>query len=119
KIFDDGGGVVVMIYELRRGGKRAKKFSTACLSPPSTPLESPPNSPMAPPGFSSRQLLNTPKSAPPTLTSLPLAPSQPSKQTSPFAINLEPVELIFTNSPHSFFDSLKDLQPRTTNTPPP
>ncbi|GKF40427.1 hypothetical protein Tco_0120488, partial [Tanacetum coccineum] len=45
---------------------------------------------------------------------------QPSKQSSPLAINLDPVELIFSTpptSPHPFFDSLKDLPP--ANPPPP
>nr|GEY69630.1 copia protein [Tanacetum cinerariifolium] len=40
---------------------------------------------------------------------------------TPLAINLELVELIFSippTSPHLFFDSLKDLPPRTTNPPP-
>ncbi|GJT33758.1 hypothetical protein Tco_0756286 [Tanacetum coccineum] len=77
---------------------------------------------MAPPRFSSRHLLNTPKITPPPLNSPPPAPSQPSKENSPLAINLKPVELIFSTpptSPHPFFDSLEDLQPRTTNLPPP
>ncbi|GJR48543.1 hypothetical protein Tco_1316646 [Tanacetum coccineum] len=89
-------------------------------APPSTPLESPPTTPIAPSGFSLGQLLTTPKTTPPPLTSPPLAPTQPSKQSSPFAINIDPVELIFSTpptSPHPFFDSLEDLPPRTTNPP--
>ncbi|GKD68074.1 hypothetical protein Tco_1322164 [Tanacetum coccineum] len=89
------------------------------MAPPLTLLESPPTSLMAPPGFSPTLLLTTPKTTLPPLTSPPPAPSEPSKQTSPLAINLEPVELIFSTSPHPFFDSLEDLPPRTTNPPPP
>ncbi|GJV90242.1 hypothetical protein Tco_1538055 [Tanacetum coccineum] len=92
------------------------------MAPPSTPIELPPTSPMAPPGFSSGQLLLTPTTTPPPLTSPPLAPSQPSKQNSPFAINIDPAELIFSTpptSPHPFFDSLKDLPPQTINPLPP
>ncbi|GJZ91763.1 hypothetical protein Tco_0663828 [Tanacetum coccineum] len=90
--------------------------------PPSTPIESPPTFHMAPLGFSPGHLLNTPKITPLSLTSLPPAPSKPSKKNSPLAINLEPVKLIFftpPTSPDPFFDSLKDLPPRTTNPPPP
>nr|GEU46273.1 ribonuclease H-like domain-containing protein [Tanacetum cinerariifolium] len=68
------------------------------------------------------QLLNTPKSTHPPLTSLPPAPSQPSKKSSPLAINLDPIELIFSTRPTSsylFFDSIEDLPPRTTNPPSP
>ncbi|GJV11913.1 E-beta-farnesene synthase [Tanacetum coccineum] len=89
-------------------------------APPSTPLESPPTTSIAPSEFAPGQLLTTPKTTPPQLTSPPPAPSQPSKQTSPLAINLEPVELIFSTpptSPRPFFDSLEDLPPRTTNPP--
>ncbi|GKF22139.1 hypothetical protein Tco_0074461, partial [Tanacetum coccineum] len=67
-------------------------------------------------------LLTTPKSTLPPLTSPPPAPTQPSKHSSPLAINLDPVELIFSTppvSPHPLFDTLKDLPPRTTNPPPP
>ncbi|GJX30352.1 hypothetical protein Tco_0238431 [Tanacetum coccineum] len=65
--------------------------------------------------------LEHPKTTPPPLTSPHSALSQPSKQNSPLAINLEPVELIFSTpptSPHPFFDSLEDLPPRTINPPP-
>ncbi|GJY84564.1 hypothetical protein Tco_0497940 [Tanacetum coccineum] len=91
-------------------------------APPSIPLESLTHSPIAPPRFSPRQLLTTPKTTLPPLTSPPPEPSQPSKQSSPLAINIEPVELIFSTpltSPHPFFDTLEDLAPRTVNPPPP
>ncbi|GKE38903.1 hypothetical protein Tco_1462308 [Tanacetum coccineum] len=83
---------------------------------------SPPLSPIRSLGISPSHLLNTPKTTPPPLTTPPSAPSQPSKQSSLLAINLDPVELIFSTpptSPHPFFDSLEDLPPRTTNLPPP
>ncbi|GJU75159.1 retrovirus-related pol polyprotein from transposon TNT 1-94 [Tanacetum coccineum] len=67
-------------------------------------------------------LLLTPKSTPPPLYSLPLAPTQPSKLTSPLAINLDPIELLFSTpptSPQAFLNSLEDLPPATTNPPPP
>nr|GEV58620.1 E-beta-farnesene synthase [Tanacetum cinerariifolium] len=99
-----------------------------CFSPPSdyqtsplsTPLESPPTTPIVPPGFCSGQLLTTLKTSLTPLTSPPSAPTQPSKQTSPLAINLEPIELVFSTPPtsHPFFDSLEDLPSRTTNPPP-
>nr|GEV59159.1 hypothetical protein [Tanacetum cinerariifolium] len=47
--------------------------------------------------------------------------TQPFKHSSPLAINLDPIELIFLTPPTplcAFFDSLEDLPPRTTNTPP-
>ncbi|GKD28869.1 hypothetical protein Tco_1239647 [Tanacetum coccineum] len=91
-------------------------------APPSTPNVSPPLSPITSPDMSLSNLLTTPKSTPPPLT-LPLpAPTQPSKLSSPLAITLDPVELIFSTPPtfpHPFFDSLEDLTPRTTNPPPP
>ncbi|GJX29416.1 hypothetical protein Tco_0237495 [Tanacetum coccineum] len=86
---------------------------------PSSPIMSPPFSPIRSPRISPSQLLNTPKSIPSPLTSPPPAPSQPS---SPLAINLDPIELVFFTppiSPHLFFDSLEDLPTRTTNPPPP
>ncbi|GJV23142.1 hypothetical protein Tco_1375837 [Tanacetum coccineum] len=67
-------------------------------------------------------LLLTPKSTPPPLTSPPPAPTQPSKLTSPLAINLDPIELLFSTpptSPQAFLDSIEDLPPATTNPPPP
>ncbi|GJZ66157.1 reverse transcriptase domain-containing protein [Tanacetum coccineum] len=91
-------------------------------APPSTLNVSPPLSPITSPGISPRKLLTTPKSSPPPLTSHLPAPPQPSKHSSHLAINLDLVELIFSTpptSPHAFFDSLKDLPPRTINPPPP
>ncbi|GKA08085.1 hypothetical protein Tco_0687416 [Tanacetum coccineum] len=92
-------------------------------TPSSTPLNSSPTTtPIAPPRFSSSELLNTPKPTPLTLTSPPLIPTQPSKQSSLLTINIEPVELIFSTpptSPHIFFDSFEDLSPRTVNRLPP
>nr|GEY41327.1 retrovirus-related Pol polyprotein from transposon TNT 1-94 [Tanacetum cinerariifolium] len=67
-------------------------------------------------------LLLTPKSTPPPLISPPLTPTQPSKLTSPLAINLDPIELLFSTpptSPQAFLDSLRELSPSTTNPPPP
>ncbi|GKE17236.1 hypothetical protein Tco_1424813 [Tanacetum coccineum] len=89
---------------------------------PSTPLDSPPTNPVAPPGFSPSELLTTPKTTPPPLTSLPPAPTQPSKQSSLLTLNIKPVERIFSTpptSPHPFFGSIEDLPPRATNPPPP
>ncbi|GJU29632.1 hypothetical protein Tco_1173221 [Tanacetum coccineum] len=77
--------------------------------------------PIRSPGISPSHLLNTPKTPPPPLTTPPPVPSQPSKQSSLLAINLDPVELIFSTpptSPHPFFNSLEDLPPRTTNPSP-
>ncbi|GKF82277.1 hypothetical protein Tco_0243933 [Tanacetum coccineum] len=91
------------------------------MAPPSTPLDSPPITPLAPLGFSPSELLTMPKTTPPPLTIPPSAPTQPSKHSSPLTINLLPVELIFSTpptSPYTFFDSLKDLPPRTANPPP-
>ncbi|GJS34356.1 hypothetical protein Tco_0532738 [Tanacetum coccineum] len=88
-------------------------------APPSTPLDSPPTTPIAPPGFSP---MNTPKTTPLPLTSPPLAPTQPSKQSSPLTINIKSVELIFSRpstSPHLFFDSIEDLPPQIVNPLPP
>ncbi|GKF58412.1 hypothetical protein Tco_0171949, partial [Tanacetum coccineum] len=64
--------------------------------------------------------LLTSKSTPPTLTSPPPAPTQPSKLTSPLSINLDPIELLFSTpptSPQAFLDSLKELPPSITNPP--
>ncbi|GJW61995.1 hypothetical protein Tco_0111330, partial [Tanacetum coccineum] len=90
------------------------------MSPPATPLDSPLPTLITPPGFSPSELLATPKATPTPLTSPPLAPTQPSKQSSSLIINIEPIKLIFLTppaSPHPFFDSLEDLPPRTTNPP--
>ncbi|GJS43274.1 hypothetical protein Tco_0568317 [Tanacetum coccineum] len=86
------------------------------MAPPSTLIVSLLLSPITSSGISSSKLLTTPKLTPPPV------PSQPSKQSSLLAINLDPVELIFSTpptSPHTFFDSIEDLPPRTTNPPPP
>nr|GEU48906.1 hypothetical protein [Tanacetum cinerariifolium] len=91
-------------------------------APPSSPIMSPPLSLTTSPGISPSQFLSTLKTTPPPLTSSLPTPLQPSKQSSPLAINLDQVELIFYNpptSPHPFFDSLTDLPPWTTNLPPP
>ncbi|GJW68402.1 hypothetical protein Tco_0122826 [Tanacetum coccineum] len=45
---------------------------------------------------SNSNLLLTPKLTPPLLTSPPPAPTQPSKLPSPLAINLDPIELLFS-----------------------
>nr|GEW79451.1 UBN2 domain-containing protein [Tanacetum cinerariifolium] len=68
----------------------------------------------------SRNLLLTPKSTPQPLTLPPLALTQPLKLTSPLAINLDPIELLFSTpltSPQAFLNSLKELPPLTTNPP--
>ncbi|GKB76363.1 hypothetical protein Tco_0943258 [Tanacetum coccineum] len=90
--------------------------------PPSTPHDSLPPTPIPPLGFSPSELLSTPKTTPLSLTSPPSAPTQPSKQSTPLPINIEPVELIFStppNSHHPFLESLEDLPPQTTNPLPP
>nr|GEV42633.1 hypothetical protein [Tanacetum cinerariifolium] len=92
------------------------------MKPPSTPLDSPLQTPIASLGFSSSELLTTPKTTPPPLTFPPSAATQASKQSSSFTLNIKPIEIIFFTppiSPHPFFDSLKYLPPRTTNPPPP
>nr|GEZ27205.1 hypothetical protein [Tanacetum cinerariifolium] len=92
------------------------------MTPTSTPLELPPTTPISPSGFSSGQILTTPKTSPPPLTYPPPTPTQPSKHISHLAISLKPIELVFSTpptSPHPFFDSLENLPPRTTNPPPP
>ncbi|GKA49878.1 retrovirus-related pol polyprotein from transposon TNT 1-94 [Tanacetum coccineum] len=60
--------------------------------------------------------------APPPLTSPPPAPTQPSKHSLPLAINIDPIELLFSTpptSPQALSDTLEDLPPITTNPPPP
>ncbi|GJR07962.1 hypothetical protein Tco_0790614 [Tanacetum coccineum] len=89
--------------------------------PPTTPT-SQTSIPYLSPTSNNDNLLLTPKSTPPPLTSPPPAPTQPSKLTSPLAINLDPIELLFSTlptSPQAFLDSLEDLPPTTTNPPPP
>nr|GEU88817.1 hypothetical protein [Tanacetum cinerariifolium] len=44
--------------------------------------------------------------------------TQPSKHSSPLAINLDPIEVLFSTpptSPQTLFDTLEDLPPTTTN----
>ncbi|GJZ85180.1 hypothetical protein Tco_0650519 [Tanacetum coccineum] len=91
-------------------------------APPSTPNSSPPLSPVLSPGISPSKLLVTPKLSPPPLTSPSPAPTQPSKHSSPLAINIDLIELLFSTpptSPQALFDTLEDLPPITTNPPPP
>ncbi|GJR34868.1 hypothetical protein Tco_1210552 [Tanacetum coccineum] len=91
-------------------------------APPSTPNTSPPLSPIISLGISPSKILVTPKSTPPPLTSPSPDPTQPSKHSSPLAINLDPIELLFSTppfSPQTFFNSLEDLPSKTTNPPPP
>ncbi|GJS45980.1 hypothetical protein Tco_0596101 [Tanacetum coccineum] len=100
------------------------------LSPPSDYVSGPPPTTLSSktsilqlsPTSNNNNLLLTPKSTPPPLTSPPPAPTQPFKLTSPLAINLDPIELLFSTlhtSPQAFLDSLEDLLPATTNPPPP
>ncbi|GKB76897.1 hypothetical protein Tco_0943792 [Tanacetum coccineum] len=89
-------------------------------TPPSSPNILPPLSPITTPGISPSELLLTPKSSPPPLTSPPLAPTQPSTHSSPLTISLDLVKIVFSTpptSPQALFDSLEDLPPRTTNPP--
>ncbi|GKD79171.1 hypothetical protein Tco_1341792 [Tanacetum coccineum] len=100
------------------------------LSPPSHYVSGPPPTTLTPqtsiphlsPTSNNDNLLLTPKSTPQALTSPPLALTQPSKLTSPLAINLDPIELLLSTlptSPQAFLDYLKDLPPETTNPLPP
>ncbi|GJZ54239.1 hypothetical protein Tco_0609124 [Tanacetum coccineum] len=100
------------------------------LSPPSDYVSGPPPTTLTSqtsilhvsPISNNDNLLLTPKSTPPPLSSPPPAPTQPSKLTSPLAINLDPNELLFSTlptSPQSFLNSLEDLPPATTNPLPP
>ncbi|GKC60870.1 hypothetical protein Tco_1088468 [Tanacetum coccineum] len=91
-------------------------------APSSTPNTSPPLFPIISLGISPSKVLLTTKSTPPPLTYPPPAPTQPSKHSSPLAINLDPTKLLFStppSSPQTLFDSLEDLPPKTTNPPPP
>ncbi|GKC77647.1 hypothetical protein Tco_1128421 [Tanacetum coccineum] len=91
-------------------------------APPSTPNVSPPLSPIITLGISPSKVLLTLKSSPPPLTSPPPALTQPSKHSSLLAINIDPVKLLFStphSSPQTFFDSIEDLPPKTTNPLPP
>ncbi|GJX49581.1 hypothetical protein Tco_0276426 [Tanacetum coccineum] len=108
---------LLRLARIKRG--RKCKYDGA---PPSTPNVSPPLSPITTLRLSPSKLLLTPKSTPPPLTSPPPAPTHPSKHSSPLTINLDPVKLLFLippTSPHTFFDSLEDLPPRTTDPSPP
>ncbi|GJU00289.1 hypothetical protein Tco_1110627 [Tanacetum coccineum] len=69
--------------------------------PPTSPTSIPPLSLIISPVTSNSNILLTPKSTPPPLTSLPPAPTQPSKLTSPLVINLDPIELLFSTPPTS------------------
>ncbi|GKA96346.1 copia protein [Tanacetum coccineum] len=92
------------------------------MAPPSTLNTSPPLSLIISLGISPSKVLLTPKSTPPPLTSPLPALTQPSKHSSPLAINLDPVDLLFStppSSPQTLFDSLEDLPPKSTNPPPP
>ncbi|GJU45653.1 hypothetical protein Tco_1202919 [Tanacetum coccineum] len=100
------------------------------LSPPSDYVSGPPPTtptsqtsiPHVSPTNNNDNLLLTPKSTPPSLSSPLPTPTQPSKLTSPLAINLDPIELLFSTpptSPQAFLNSLEDLPPATTNPPPP
>ncbi|GJX86380.1 hypothetical protein Tco_0337154 [Tanacetum coccineum] len=96
------------------------------LSPPSNYVSGPPSTtptsqtsiPHVSPTSNNDNLLLTPKSTPLPLYSPPPTPTQPSKLTSPLAINLNPIELLFSTpptSPQAFLNSLEDLPPATTN----
>ncbi|GJZ72242.1 hypothetical protein Tco_0636093 [Tanacetum coccineum] len=89
---------------------------------PSSPNASPPLSPILSSGIIPNSILLTLKTPPPPLSSPPPAPTQPSKHSSPLAISLDPIELLFSTpptSPQTLFDTLEDLPPTTTNPPPP
>ncbi|GJY26179.1 hypothetical protein Tco_0400905 [Tanacetum coccineum] len=88
--------------------------------PPTATTSIPPLSPIISLATSNSNLLLTLKSTPPPLTSPPPAPTQPSKLTSPLAINLDPIKLLFftpLTSPQAFLDSLEELSPSITNPP--
>ncbi|GJR37195.1 hypothetical protein Tco_1212879 [Tanacetum coccineum] len=87
-------------------------------APPTSPIISPPLSPIK--TNSNENYFLTPKSTPPPLTTPPPALTQPSKLTSPVAINLDPIELLFSTLPSSLslLDVLGDLPPSTTNPSP-
>ncbi|GJV48252.1 hypothetical protein Tco_1438464 [Tanacetum coccineum] len=74
-------------------------------APPTSLIISPPLSPIK--INSNENCLLTPKLNPPPLTTPPPAPTQPSKLTSPIAINLDPIELLFSTPPS--FPSLLDV----------
>ncbi|GJS49164.1 hypothetical protein Tco_0599285 [Tanacetum coccineum] len=108
---------------LRTSSPPYQPFSTPSdhvSGPPLTTPSSQTSIPHLSPTSNNNNLLLTPKTTPPPLTSPPSVPTQPSKLTSPIAINLDPIELLFftlPTSPQAFLDSLKDLPPATTNPP--
>nr|GEV38759.1 hypothetical protein [Tanacetum cinerariifolium] len=86
--------------------------------PPTSPTSIPSLSLIISPATSNRNLLLTPKSIPPPLTSPPPSPTQPLNLTSPLSINLDPIELLFSTpptSPQAFLDSIGELPPSITN----
>ncbi|GKC85767.1 hypothetical protein Tco_1141484 [Tanacetum coccineum] len=102
--------------------KRTAKISVRPSPPPTSPTSIPPLSPIISLATSNGNLLLTPKSTPPPLTSPPPTLTHLSKLTSPLAINLDPIELLFSTpptSPQAFIDSLDELSPSTTNPPSP
>ncbi|GKC82796.1 hypothetical protein Tco_1138513, partial [Tanacetum coccineum] len=88
-------------------------------APPTSPIISSPLSPIK--TNSNENYLLTPKSTPHPLTTPPPAPNQPSKLTSPVAINLDPIELLFYTPPSfpSLLYVLGDLPPLIKNPSPP
>nr|GEV02445.1 protein DETOXIFICATION 53-like [Tanacetum cinerariifolium] len=90
--------------------------------PPPTTSTSQTSIPHLSPTSNNNNILLTPKITPPPLTSPPPAPTQPFNLSSPLAINLDPIELLFSTPPtypQAFLDSIEDLLPATTNPPPP
>nr|GEZ54918.1 hypothetical protein [Tanacetum cinerariifolium] len=90
--------------------------------PPPTTLTSQTFIPHPSTTSNNNNLLLTLKTTHPPLTLPPLAPTQLSKLSFPLAINLDPIELMFSTpptSPQDFLDSLEDLPPAITNPPPP
>nr|GEU92100.1 copia protein [Tanacetum cinerariifolium] len=91
-------------------------------APPLTPNASPSLSPIISLGISPSKVLLTLKTTPPPLTFPLLALTQPSKHSSPLAINLDPIKLLFSTphtSPQTVFDTLEDLPPTITKPSPP
>ncbi|GJZ72000.1 copia protein [Tanacetum coccineum] len=88
-------------------------------APPTSPIISPPLSLIK--INSNENCLLTPKLTPPPLTTPPPDPTHPSKLTSSVAINLNPIELLFStpSSSPSLLDVLGDLPLSTTNPSPP
>nr|GEU69932.1 hypothetical protein [Tanacetum cinerariifolium] len=91
-------------------------------APPSTPNALPSLSPITSLGISLSKVLLTLKTTTPPLKSPLPTPTQPSKHSSPLAINLDPTKVLFSTPPTSLqtlFDKLEDLTPTTKNPPPP